>query len=98
MNLEQENTESKSKECFKCEHFTRYYTRGLYRYSITKQGFCTKQQKIVASRNSCDSWHSNYRRLSTSKRTCMKVLSELLLNIADIRQLFQEEKDENEND
>lgn len=89
-----ENTEQKCKVCYKCGYFTRYYTRGLYRFSITKQGFCKKQDRITKSQNRCDNWQSNYKRISASKRTCMKVLAELLMGITAIRQLLQEENED----
>ena len=84
--------------CFRCANFTRYYTKGTYRYNISKKGYCKKFKSLVSAMNSCDDWRSNhcknYKRLSSRKQWCVKVLYELLLNISAIRQILQEEEDE----
>lgn len=83
------------KVCFRCGNFTRYYVKGLYRYSKTKYGFCRTQKKLVTYRDACDRWTSNCAKNLVCKKTSVKVLSELLFQIAGIRQALQEEQDAN---
>lgn len=88
----------KSNVCYRCGNFIRYYTKGLYQFSITKYGFCNNKSDIVEGTDYCESWKSGHCRLCTSKKASMKVLSEMLMNITAIRQLLQEVDEEKENE
>ena len=88
----------KNKECFRCGSFECYYTKGPYRFSKTKHGYCRKKEEIVEKHSTCTNWNSNYRKYYSNKRTSIKVLSELLLEIAAIRQVLQAEQEPDEDD
>ena len=42
--MEEEKT---NKKCFRCGNFRCYYTKGLYRFSKTSQGYCLEKKEIV---------------------------------------------------
>lgn len=84
-----ENNEQKNKECFRCDNFNGYYTKGISHFERTKLGYCMSKRVIVENITSCECWSNNNRRLYISKKTSLKVLSELLLEISGIRQILQ---------
>ena len=91
--MEEEKT---NKKCFRCGNFRCYYTKGLYRFSKTSQGYCLEKKEIVDKHGTCSNWNSNYKKFYSSKKQAVKVLRELLLEIAAIRQVLQSEEEQDE--
>lgn len=88
--------ETNKSKCFRCRYFTAYYTKGNMRFNRTKNGGCTLHDKTVGNMETCvrfkdgSSWYSR-------KSSCKRVLYDLLFQISQIRQILQEEENENEN-
>lgn len=91
-----EAQEQKNKECFRCGNFRCYYTKGQYRFNKTQQGYCIGKGEIVNKHGTCEKWCCNYKKFYSSKKTPIKVLAELLLEIAAIRQVLQAEQEQDE--
>jgi len=89
--------EQKSKKCCYCGNFEGYYTKGLRRYEKSKQGFCSQHRKIVENQNCCECWKKNSKRYSARYRVASRALYEILMDISAIRQIIQENEEENKN-
>ena len=85
-----------NKKCFRCGNFRWYYTKGQYRLSKTQKGYCLEKEEIVDKHGTCSNWNSNYKKFYSSKKQAVKVLRELLLEIAAIRQVLQSEEEQDE--
>ncbi len=90
-----ENQEQKKKECRRCGNFDRYYTKGLRHYEKTECGFCREQHKIVDQQEYCDCWRTNGRKHFVIERLAAKKLNELLMEISALRQIIEENEEEN---
>lgn len=89
--------EQKSKKCCYCGNFEGYYTKGLRRYEKSKQGFCSQHRKIVENQDCCECWKKNSKRHSARNRVASRALYEILMDISAIRQIIQENEEENKN-
>ena len=87
----------KSKKCCYCGNFEGYYTKGLRRYEKSKQGFCSEHRKIVENQDCCECWKKNSKRHSARNRVASRALYEILMDISAIRQIIQENQEENKN-
>ncbi len=86
----------KCKECFNCGYYSPYYTKGYNQFSKAHEGHCRQKRKTVGKHESCEIWASvKYRYNSFSKRAAEKALNEILDNLCEIRQII-EEQSENE--
>ena len=54
------------------------------------------EEEIVDKHGTCSNWNSNYKKFYSSKKQAVKVLRELLLEIAAIRQVLQSEEEQDE--
>ena len=91
--MEEEKT---NKKCFRCGNFRCYYTKGQYRFSKTQKGPCLEIEVNVDNDRPFPNWNSNYKKFYSSKKQAVKVLRELLLEIAAIRQVLQSEEEQDE--
>lgn len=89
--------EKKNKKCLCCGNFEGYYTKGLRRFERTKQGFCRQYDKIVNKEDSCECWRTSRRGGSFRKRAATRALYEILIDLSAIRQIMQENQDEEGN-
>lgn len=87
-----------NRKCWNCGNFSRYYTKSASRFEKTKQGVCSKCQKIVTNRDCCELWRNRNTVTCLRKLTATKALRKILEDLAAIRQIFEEEQEENTND
>lgn len=87
--------ENQEKPCYNCQYLDRFYTKEVKRFQKTNFGFCTRSRTIVESHGTCEKYcrRPGYRYCNlTVKRT----LEVLLTEISAIRQVIEEENNENE--
>lgn len=94
--MEEEN-EKPNKKCAYCGNFDGYYTKGLHRFERTKQGFCSKHNKIVGNNECCECWRTNSKRFFYRKKVASRALFEMMMDLSAIRQIFQESREEEKN-
>ncbi len=91
-----EEQEQKNKECFLCGNFQSYYIKRQFRFQKTQVGYCIQKREIIDKHETCPYWNSHCRKFYSSKKRSIKVLSELLFEIAAIRQVLQSEEEQGE--
>lgn len=79
--------------CFVCKHFDRYYTKGDKQFNRTKFGWCCAQQTTCAAKDSCKNF-SRTKYHKKSNRLISYYLSDLLKQLAEIRNVIEEEQRE----
>lgn len=84
----------KNKVCCKCGNFKSYYFKGLSRFSRTKNGYCRKHRNTVENMGHCEFWRNNDRISYEKKVASPNVLSKLLKDISDIRQILLKAQEE----
>ncbi len=89
--------EKKNKKCLYCGNFETYYTKGMRRFERTRYGICMQHNKIVFNDGYCDLWKTSHRRLCFRKRAASRALYEILMDILAIRQIMQENQEEEKN-
>lgn len=83
--------EEKCKECLKCKHYSPYYTKGYFKFNKLKIGLCRQKVKIVKSRENCDHWSKmQIRHPFFDKPTTEKALHEILAQLSEIKQIMEE--------
>ena len=91
-----EKDEQLNKKCYRCFYFERYYTKGAYRFTVSDIGFCKCKKEITYKHNVCESFKKG-NGVRIWKKTCERVLSEMLIDIAAIKEVYALEQ-ENKND
>ncbi len=86
--------EEENRKCFNCGNFGRYYTKEASRFQQTKQGFCSKHAKITDNQDHCEFWRNRNSISSLRKAMATKALKDILTDIAALRQIFEEEREE----
>ena len=79
------------KQCYRCKHLVRFYTKGTTRYKRINYGWCGKKRAVVETRECCDQYslkHKN-KRLDVS---LLGALDIILTDISEIRNILQDEK------
>lgn len=85
----------KEKQCFYSGSYEAYYTKGLRRFERTRQGFCSKSNKVVDGSEKCDCWKTKTRKYNcVRKRAVARALYEILIDLSAIRQIIQENQEE----
>ena len=85
----------KEKQYFYCGSYEAYYTKGLRRFERTRQGFCSKSNKVVDGSEKCDCWKTKTRKYNcVRKRAVSRALYEILIDLSAIRQIIQENQEE----
>ncbi len=90
----EKETETKNNKCVYCGYYAGYYTKGPSRFERTKQGYCSLHYDVVDNGYCCEQWKSNRRRFSFRKKVAARALHEILMNISAIRQILQEDREE----
>lgn len=85
--------EQRSKKCFQCNNFDAYYTKESRDFRRAKHGFCIKRRCVVQNSETCERWNTKVR-YSYAERTVQRALNEILAQISAIRQIFEEEREE----
>ena len=85
--------EQKSKKCFQCNYFRAYYTKSSRNYKRTKNGFCIKRQCIVQNSETCEKWNTKVKH-GYAPLSINRALKGILNEISEIRQIFEEEREE----
>ena len=86
--------EGKNKSCARCGNFQRYYIKGLRRFEKSEYGYCKQSRQIVCREGSCECWKSAAKGRAVSKRAASRALSEIFSDISALRQIFEEEAEE----
>ena len=89
--------EQKKKKCTYCGKLKCYYTKGLYHFDRTKEGYCSFYKKTVCSTEACEYWESNSRTYFWRKQVATRALYEIFMDISAIRQILQEGQEEGKN-
>lgn len=87
--------ESKNKACWNCANFTAYYEKGMCRFYKTDRGMCSVKKETLEKHGVCENWRNTYRVRNLRKKCAVRALEEILSDIAAIRQIFEEENEEN---
>lgn len=88
----------KCKLCWNCGNYGVYYTKGFCCFDKTNQGFCSKHLEIKEKHDSCEFWRQNTHFNSMRKAIAKRALNDILINLSAIRQILQEEQEEDKND
>lgn len=80
--------------CTNCTRLVRYYTKELKKFNKTEFGWCCEKRKIVCVKDQCE--HFERRAYRTKIRFGLEhCLNDLLVQLSTIRQIIEEEKNEN---
>jgi len=85
--------ENKNERCSTCKHYSRYYTRGVKRFSQTTYGYCSVRKENADIHESCE----DYRKRACEKISSMHIkrcLNDLLTEISEIRHVIEDVYDE----
>ena len=82
-----------NKRCCNCYFFNRYYTKGYCRFSKEDVGYCRKKESIKDKNTTCGEWRSNYIYTRHRGKVALRALNEILLNLNEIRQIIEEDKE-----
>lgn len=87
-----------NKVCWNCGNFKAYYEKGFSRFYKTNEGLCSVKNQVVEKHSNCECWRNTYKTRNLRKKCAVRVLNEIFLNIAAIRQILEEEGEENKFD
>lgn len=79
-------------QCYKCEHFNKYYTNDGVRFQKTKFGYCPANQKNVTIHDSCEKYAFARRSGFKSDLLIAARLNCLLKEICVLRELIEEDE------
>lgn len=82
-----------NKQCFRCEHFQKYYTKGNTKFVDTKCGRCSETKDTVTLHQSCGKWEQKKYHRFLSLFTKIK-LNDILIELTEIRQIIEENENE----
>ena len=83
-------------KCYRCREFDRYYTRGTTRFDKTEIGRCCATGKDVNAQDCCERFTA--RKYVVKTRYAVKVcLNKILTDITAVRNIIEEEAEENGN-
>lgn len=85
---------NENKNCWNCEYYKAYYTKGICSYDNTFTGYCRCKNEIVKNSNFCDKWSKRYRMKKIREGLRKKVLERISEDISMIRQIMEEEQKE----
>lgn len=88
--------ELKGERCFRCNNFDAYFTKGTKRFNRTKCGWCCAKRETVECYGSCEKFEIRSRR-GHALRLIKPCLNDMLTELIEIRNLIEEELDENKN-
>ncbi len=88
----------KNKVCWNCGNFKAYYEKGFSRFYKTHEGLCSVKNQIIDKHGNCECWRNAHKLWNLRKKCAVRVLNEILLELAAIRQILEEEKEENKSD
>ena len=87
--------ENDKNECFRCQNFDRYFTKGVKRFNEAKCGWCCKKTDVVNIHDSCSLFvlktHSRKR-----VRLLCYYLNDILTEISEIRYMIEGEQNNEE--
>lgn len=84
------------KECWSCDKFKAYYTKGQLRFDKQNCGYCTEHEVIIKDKHKvCDYWVSNEIRRLVRNRVVLKSLTQLIDNLIELKQIIADEQEEN---
>lgn len=87
--------DDKSKKCYACRYFDRYYVKEVKRFKKIKFGWCCNCGKAVSSCDGCDKFV--FRKPKKIDEGMLKFyLSDLLTEISELRQAVEAEINGNE--
>ncbi len=85
-----------SKKCYNCGNFRAYYTKGELQFNKSDYGECRSSSYAVCDKHGCcDNWRTKPNRwgIPRKKSLAKSRLVDILNQLADIRQILQEDKD-----
>lgn len=85
----------KGQHCGNCRNLDAFYFKAYCEFLRTDYGYCYQTRSVQAKENYCDCWQ----RKLPKKRSVKEVLKEMedaITDIAVLRQIFSEEKEEDE--
>lgn len=85
--------ENKKKECFKCQHFDKYYTRGIKQFNPTKCGWCCKLLSQKNLHDGCEFFRIKTRE-PIYKSSVRLILNNLLMEITELHNVIMQEREE----
>lgn len=85
--------EKNAKTCDKCRHFERFYFKGTTHFIPSKNGRCKAKSRLTTTKESCESWEKRFSFRKVRIQCASRALNEIFLEIAAIRQIFEEEND-----
>ena len=89
-----EENKPKSKKCQYCGNYEGYYVKGSRQFESLKKGRCCVQDKIVENCDGCEHWRTRGQRSFYRSRDVSKTLYEIVMDLSAIRQILQENQDE----
>lgn len=84
----------KNEKCIYCGNYERYYVKGSQTFQRTNQGYCYQQKTIVDKNYYCECWKSRLSKINIRKRTISIKLNKILIDLEVIRQILQENQEE----
>ena len=86
----QEQERERVKECKYCGKFKRYYTKGASKFERADCGWCRSKKEAVKNNGSCEEWSPGGARAYVSRRAATRTLNEILEELSQLRQIFEE--------
>lgn len=83
----------KSQKCFNCRYFKRYYLKEVKEFKKTNYGLCYKNGGTVEYCDECENFTFKTRTVR-DERAVKECLNGLLTELSAIRQIIEEERDD----
>ena len=83
----------RGKLCYRCQYFSRYFTKDMKQFNSTDCGWCRKKVDIVSAYTRCEKYTTkpNRKKSYSALKVC---LNDLLTELSVIRQFIEAENAE----
>ena len=86
--------EPNGERCFRCKNFDAYYIKGTKKFECTKYGWCRAKKVNTERIVSCEKYEAHIYR-SHALHFIEPCLNDILIELTEIRNIIEEESDEN---
>ena len=91
----EEQKQDRRKTCRFCGQCEGFYTKKYTHFVRAKESYCRYHKKIVSNGETCEHYQRSFRQWSLRQASISRKLFEILSELAAIRQVIEENKEEN---
>ncbi len=83
------------KECWNCNGYKAYYTKGFNQFNKEDTGICTKKRKVVGKHETCEWFCGNCSIRNLREKVALKSLTDILQRLSELEQILREGRQDN---